>query len=100
MIKLAHYDDGKEKRQSNSICFYSDSTTRQNLIKRDIYSMDLTELTGYGKTKEDAIRDFKEKFSYLMAEWKAVENMLFDTDILENDIVEVDCLGVVINNLR
>ena len=51
MIKLAHYDDGKEKRQSNSICFYSDSTTRQNLIKRDIYSMDLTELTCYCKTK-------------------------------------------------
>ena len=100
MIKLAHYDDGKEKQQSNSIYFYSDSTTRQNLIKHDIYSMDLTELTGYGETKEDAIRDFKEKFSYLMAEWKAVENMLFDTDILENDIIEVDCLGVTINNLR
>ena len=98
MIKLAHHDDGKEKRQSNSICFYSDPTSRTNLIERDIYSMNLMELTGYGKTKEDAIRDFKEKFDYLISEWKAIETMLFDTDILEKDIIEVDCLGIEINN--
>lgn len=97
MVKLTHYNDGKEKGQSHSISIYSDHTARSNLIERGIYSMDLTELTGYGDTKEAAIQDFKEKFDYLISEWKAIETMLFETDILENGILEVDCLGIVVN---
>ena len=97
MVKLAHHDDGKEKRQSHSISIYSDHTAHSNLIEHGIYSMDLTELTGYGNTKEEAIQDFQEKFDYLISEWKAIEKMLFETDILTNDVLEVDCLGVVID---
>ena len=32
-----------------------------------------------------------------MKEWQSFEKMLFETDVIENDILEVDCLGNSLN---
>lgn len=35
----------------------------------------------------------KKELEYYFNELHALEKMLYETDILDNDIVEVDCLG-------
>ena len=44
--------------------------------------------------KEEAIDDFKKKFRYIMRELKAFETMLLDTDVITNNIMEVDRNGL------
>ena len=44
--------------------------------------------------KEEAIEDFKKKFRYIMRELKAFETMLLDTDVITNNIIEVDRNGL------
>lgn len=90
MIKLAHYDDGKKKSQSHEVAvgefpFYD--------VEHDVSTHNIFELIGYGETKEEALDDFKKKFSYVMDEWRAFEKMLFETDVIEDEMIEVDCLG-------
>lgn len=45
------------------------------------------------KTKEEAIENLKKELEYYFNELHALERMLYETDVLDNDIVEVDCLG-------
>ena len=44
-------------------------------------------------SKEEAIENLKKKLAYYFDELHALEEMLYETDVLDNDIVEVDCLG-------
>lgn len=90
MIRLTHYDDRKEKSQSHEIGL--DETPFYN-AEHDVYTHDILELVGYGETKEEALENFKKKFTYVMAEWRAFEKMLLEADILEDNIVNVDCYG-------
>lgn len=90
MIELTHYDDGKKKFQSHEVSikeqyFYN--------AKYDVTSHNVFDLIGYGKTKEEALEDYKKKFGYVMNELRAFEQMLFETDVLENSMVEVDARG-------
>lgn len=90
MIELTHYDDGKNNFQSHEISikeqyFYNE--------KYDVTSYNVFSLIGYGETKEEALEDYKKKFSYVMDELRAFEWMLFETDLLKNSIVEVDATG-------
>lgn len=75
MIELIHFDDKKGKSQSHEVAireydFYN--------AKANVWSHNPFDLCGYGETKEEAIEDFKKKFSYIMRELKAFEMMLFD----------------------
>lgn len=88
MIRLAHCDDGKGKFQSHEISL--DKTPFYN-AEHDVCTHDIFDLIGYGETKEEALTDFKKKFSYVMDEWRAFEKMLFETDVLKDNVVEVPC---------
>lgn len=87
MIEMTYYNDYKEKRQSYEISirehdFYN--------AEADLYSHNPFDIIGYGATKEEAIEDFKNKFKYVMREWKAFEIMLFDTDVIIDSIIKID----------
>lgn len=85
MMKIAHYDDGKEKRWSHTCYLFNDVD--------EYYNFDLTSIYGYGETKEEAVKDLKEELEYYFNQLHALEKMLYETDVLDNDIVEFDCLG-------
>lgn len=90
MIEMTHHDDGKKKYQSHEISirelnFYNSEANLSTHNPFDVY--------GYGETKEEAIEDFKNKFKYLIKELQAFEQMLFDSDVITDNIIEVDCLG-------
>ena len=90
MIELMHYNDGKEKSQSHEIAireydFYN--------AEANIWTHNPFDIYGYGETKEEAIEDFKNKFRYIMRELKAFEMMLFDTDLITDNIIDVDYTG-------
>lgn len=90
MIELTHYDDGKKKFQSHEVSikeqyFYN--------AKYDVTSHNVFSLIGYGETKEEALEDYKKKFGYVMDNLRAFERMLFETDVIENNMVEVDASG-------
>lgn len=90
MIEMTYHDDGKEKPLSHEISireqyFYN--------AEADVCSHNPFDITGYGETKEEAIEAFKNKFKYVMGELKAFEMMLFDTDVITDNIVVVDCFG-------
>ena len=89
MLKLTHYNDGKEKRQSHEIEVIEFPRQSYYDPDHDVTSLNFFDLTGYGPTKEDALDDFKRKFNYVFEQWKAFDKMLFETNIIENDIAEV-----------
>lgn len=83
MISLTHHNDGKEKSKSHEVGitepeFYN--------MEHDVWSHNFFNITGYGETKEEALKDFKKKFIYVMDEWRAFEKMLFETDYLERTL--------------
>lgn len=90
MIQMTYHNDHKEKGQSHEI-----SIREQNFhnFEKDVWSHDLFDIVGYGATKDEAIEDFKNKFRYVMTELKAFETMLLDTDVITDNIIEVDCMG-------
>lgn len=91
MLRLSHYNDNKEKSQSHEIIL-EDNCPFCN-AKYDLFSLNPFDITGYGSTKEEALENFKRKFTYVMQEWHAFEKMLFETNIIEDDILDVDCFG-------
>ena len=91
MLRLSHYNDSKEKSQSHEIIL-QDNCLFYN-AEYDIFSLNPFDITGYGSTKEEALENFKRKFTYVMHEWHAFEKMLFETNIIEDDILDVDCFG-------
>ena len=46
-----------------------------------------------GKTKEEAIKELKRGLEEYFREIHALEKVLYETDVLDNDVVEVDCCG-------
>lgn len=85
LMKIAHHNDGKEKWQSHTCYLFNDVN--------DYPGFDITNIYGHGETKEEAIGNLKEKLEYCFNELHALEKMLYETDVFDNDIVEVDCLG-------
>ena len=85
LMKIAHHDDGKEKCQSHKCYLFNDVD--------GYYNFDLTNIYAYGETKEEAVKNLKEELEYYFRELHALEKMLYETDALDNDIIEVDCLG-------
>ena len=90
MIELTHFDDKKGKLQSQEVSiieydFYN--------VEANVWSHNPFDICGYGENKEEAIEDFKKKFRYIMRELQAFEMMLLDTDVITDNIIEVDCEG-------
>ena len=85
LMKIAHHNDGKEKWQSHTCYLFNDVD--------GYYEFDITNIRGYGETKEEAIQNLKKELEYYFNEIHALEKMLYETDVLDNDIIEVDCLG-------
>ena len=48
---------------------------------------------GHGETEEEAIENLKKELEQCFNELHALEKMLYETDVLNNDVVKVDCLG-------
>ena len=85
LMKIAHYNDGKEKWESHTCYLFNESDSYDQF--------DITNIRGYGETKEEAIQNLKKELEYYFNELRALEKMLYETDVLDNDIIEVDCLG-------
>lgn len=88
LMKIAHYNDGKEKWESHTCYLFNESDSYDQF--------DITNIRGYGETKEEAIQNLKKELEYYFNELHALEKMLYETDVLDNDIIEVDCLGTKI----
>lgn len=94
MIEMTYHNDHKEKWQSHEI-----EIREKGIFSAEVdddvwvYSHNPFDITGYGATKEEAIEDFKKKFEYIMKELRAFEIMLLDTDVITDNIIEVDCMG-------
>lgn len=89
-IKLVHHDDGKNKWQSHEIYLKEENFYSPEY---DLFSHNLFDVRGYGETKEEALKDFERKIDFLFNEYKALERMLFETDVLTDNMVEVDYSG-------
>jgi hypothetical protein len=57
LLRLSHYNDGKEKSQSHEIII-PDAYPFYN-AEYDIFSLNPFDITGYGSTKEEALTNFK-----------------------------------------
>lgn len=57
------------------------------------HEFDITNIRGYGETKEEAIQNLKKELEYYFNELHALEKMFYETAVLDNDTIEVDCLG-------
>ena len=90
MIQLTHYNDGKEKHQSHEVSLKVPHGINSKRFNAYI-EYDFSEITGYGETKEEALNDFMNKFNYMLDEWQAFANMLNDTNVITDNILEVDC---------
>ena len=92
MIQLTHYDDGKCKYQSHEVSL----KIPHGINNQELHSYieyDFSEIIGYRETKEEALNDFMNKFNYMLDEWQAFANMLNDTNVITDNILEVDCTG-------
>ena len=85
LMKIAHHNDGKEEWQSHRCNLFNDSD--------EYHNFDLTDIYGYGETKEEAIKELKRGLEYYFHEIHALEAMLYETDVLDNDVIEVDRCG-------
>ena len=90
-MRLVHYDDGKQKIESHEVFLKED----ENFYCKEfmLFSHDITDVRGYGETKEEALQDLKNKLDWLFKEYRALEKMIFETDILEKAMIEVDFSG-------
>lgn len=88
-IKLAHYDDGKKKCESHEV--YLKDTDFYHEV--GVYNHNIFDAIGYGETKEEALENLKKKLDFLFEELRALEKMIFETDVLTDNMIEVDCSG-------
>lgn len=93
-MNLTHNDDGKQRWQSHEVCIAEEKDFHNH--EYGIFSHNFMDLAGYGETKNEALEDFKRKFQYLLDEWNAFAKLLLDSDVAENEMIEVDGFGVPI----
>lgn len=90
MIKLGYHDDGKERLESHEIIMMEDYFYNAEF---DVFSHNPFDIHGYGATKEEALENFKQKFQYIMNEWRAFETILLNPSVFEIEIADIDCFG-------
>lgn len=90
-IRLAHYNDGKQKCYSHEISIfdkcddYCDETGTYG-------AHDLASIFGYGDSEEQAREDFRDKFNSAFEQLKEFHRKLNDSNESIEE-VEVDCTG-------
>ena len=94
-IELGYYNDGKDKWMSHEIMLADEDCYIECI---DAMHYNPFEIVGYGNTKEEALEDFKKKFEYLMEELNAFSKMLFETNIITDNIIELNRFGKKIDN--
>lgn len=94
---LAHYNDGKEKWQSHEVSLRK---SEQHDLSADLYTLDVTDITGYGSTKEEAIDDFKSKLKHLINKYKELEALILYSNSMVDSIKEVDGEGNLIKEIK
>lgn len=89
-MNLIYHDDGKQRWQSHEV-----GITEKDFHNHEygIFSHNFMDLAGYGETRNEALEDFKRKFRYLLDEWNAFAKLLLDSDVAENEMIDVDCFG-------
>lgn len=60
LMKIAHNNDGKEKCQSHTCYLFNDVD--------GYHEFDITNIYGYGETKEEAIENLKKELEYYFNE--------------------------------
>ena len=65
LMKIAHHNDGKEKWESHTCYLFNDSDA--------YHKFDITNIRGYGETKEEAIQNLKKELEYYFNELHALE---------------------------
>lgn len=78
-MEVRFYDDGKDKWQSVECYLENLDDFPTNTL--GLYSYDLEEITGYGKTRKEAFEDFKTKFNFIMTELKKLEKKVNEIQI-------------------
>lgn len=93
-IRLAHYNDGKQKCYSHEISIfdkcddYCDETGTYGVH-------DLAAIIGYGESEEQARDDFRNKFNSAFEQLKEFHRKLNDSNESIEE-VEVDCTGSIV----
>ena len=90
MVKLVHHNDGKEKWRSHEIYLKEEDFYNKEF---DLFSISPFDVSGYGATKEEALKDFMRKMEYVLCEWEAIKESLFSTNELTNNMVEINYWG-------
>ena len=90
MVKLVHYNDGKEKYDSHEIYLKEDNFC---IDEFDLFSISPFDVSGYGATKEEALKDFMRKMDHVFIEWKTIKEVLFNTNVLTDNMIEVNYCG-------
>lgn len=96
MLTLCHYDDGKEKRESHECSFIElDKSLRWSAKS---LTRPITDITGYGENKKEALGDLRDQIEEYVAEINAFAALYLDTSYWDEDTntVEIDCMGNVI----
>lgn len=84
MIECVHYDDRKGKWQSHEVYIKTDDDSYY--IDGKSLPYDLSDIAGYGETKEEAFEEFKEKFNQLFAYLKEFSEKINSPDVEIKDI--------------
>lgn len=93
-IRLAHYNDGKQKCYSHEISIfdkcddYCDETGTFGIH-------DLSAIIGYGESEEQAREDFRDRFNSAFEQLKEFHRKLNDSNESIEE-VEVDCTGSIV----
>lgn len=98
---IIYHNDGKGKSSSYEVRYIESDDFGNSFYKKHpdvsaiIMSHSIDGVIGYGSTKEEAIRNYREALEYFMEELKAIEKLYLYTDFIDNNIVEADCFGNV-----
>ena len=93
-IKLAHYDDGKQKYQSHEVSIFDD--VDEYCTETGTFGIhDLAAIVGYGESKEQARKDFIAKFNSAFEQLKVFHRKLNSSNEYIEE-VEVDYTGSVV----
>ena len=80
MIECVHYDDCKGKWQSHEVYIKTDEEFCI-YVGGDALPYDLSEIIGYGATKEEAFEEFKENFNTVFEQWKEFAEKINSPDV-------------------
>jgi len=100
MVRMLHYDDCKEERQSHEIYFQlSGDDDFKNFFGAEgdghVTELSLASLRAYGATKEEALKNMEPIMEWLAAEIQAIY-LLYQDGFYDKNVIDVDASGIPI----